>query len=91
MAALARRQAHATGRREDAERIVVAIGRLVAGVVSEQHVEYQPAGAVLVTLAHLVAWPDVEAYHSAIGRAREAWPDVQLAMTGPWPPYSFVE
>ncbi|HEX6309045.1 MAG TPA: GvpL/GvpF family gas vesicle protein [Longimicrobiales bacterium] len=91
MAALARKQAHAARRRAEAERIAAFIERRTDGLVRDRRVEPAPAGQLLLTVAHLVAWRDADAYHSATEGISEALAEAQIVLTGPWPPYSFVE
>lgn len=91
MAGLARKQAQATSRRHDGERVASGITARVAGLAVDERVEYSPAGNVLVSIAHLVAWDAAGEYHVAIREFCDAAPDVQFVVTGPWPPYSFVE
>lgn len=90
MAGLARKQAHATSRREDGERIASGLTVRLEGLAVDERVEFSPAADVLVTLAHLVAWEAADEYHGVIREFRDATQDVQFVVTGPWPPYSFV-
>lgn len=90
MAGLARKQAQATGRREDGERIASGLTARLEGLTVDERVEYPPAGDVLVTLAHLVAWEAADEYHGVIREFCDAAPNVRFVATGPWPPYSFV-
>jgi hypothetical protein len=91
MAALARRQAQATQRRTEGERIAEGIASCTGVAAEDTRVEVAPAGDVLVSVVHLVAWADVEAYHGAIREMRETSQTTRFVLTGPWPPYSFVE
>jgi hypothetical protein len=49
-----------------------------------------PAPGVAGTLAHLVPRDRLAEYRDAVERASRALPDVRLARSGPWAPYSFV-
>lgn len=91
MATLARRQAQAAGRRAEGERIAARITDRVGNLATEKRVEYAASGELRVTLAHLVAWAVAEAYHGAMREVREASQDTRFVLTGPWPPWSFVE
>lgn len=91
MAALARRQAHAADRRTEGDRIAARIAAAVGDVAMETRVEYSATGALLVRVAHLVAWSGTEAYHAGMREVRETSEDAQFVLTGPWPPWSFVE
>jgi hypothetical protein len=90
MAALARKQAQATQRRAHAERIAEIIRSAAGGIATDMRVEPGKVGSV-VTVACLVAWTAVEAYHGAIREVCEVTQDTKFVLTGPWPPYSFVE
>ena len=91
MATLARRQAQAAGRRAEGERIAAEIAARVGDLATETRVEHAGTGEMRVTLAHLVAWTASEAYHGAMREVREASQDTRFVLTGPWPPWSFVE
>lgn len=91
MAGLARKQAQETSRRREGERIASGLTVRLEGLAVAERVEYSTAGEVLVTLAHLVAWESADAYHEVIRAFRDVARDVQFVVTGPWPPYSFVE
>jgi hypothetical protein len=41
--------------------------------------------------AYLIDRDDVAGFRERCDRARTAWPGVELACTGPWPPFSFAE
>jgi hypothetical protein len=89
MARLARRQAAARQWKADAEEMATALLATAGSVAGESRMEVgEPP--VLASLAHLVAWTDADAYHSALARFRSAHSDVRCLCTGPWPPYSFV-
>jgi hypothetical protein len=49
-----------------------------------------PAPGVTGTVAHLVPRDRLAEYRGAVERASRALPDVRLARSGPWAPYSFV-
>jgi hypothetical protein len=91
MAALARRQARAAERRGAGERLADRIASRVGDLVDDARVEYASAGELLVTIAHLVAWQAAEAYHGAMSEVRETSQHTRFVLTGPWPPYSFVQ
>lgn len=91
MATLARRQAQAAGRRAEGERIAAGIEARIGDLATETRVEYAASGEMRVTVAHLVAWRVAEAYHGAMREVREASQDTRFVLTGPWPPWSFVE
>ena len=91
MAALAWKRARAAERRSEGERIVRETEARLGAIAVDTRVEYPPAGPVVATITHLVAWTDAGAYHDAAGELHAAVQDARLVVTGPWPPYSFVE
>lgn len=91
MAALARRQAQASDRRAEGERITAGITAAVGELAKDSRAEYAATGALLVSVAHLVAWPAADAYHEAMCEVREASEDRRFVLSGPWPPWSFVQ
>jgi hypothetical protein len=91
MASLARKQARVAGREDLAGRLAERIARAVGTLATDVRIETPPAGGVLVSIAHLVAWTTADAYHEAMREVREASQDTRFLLTGPWPPYSFVE
>lgn len=90
MAALARKQAQAADRRAEAERIAEIVRSAAGELAADVRIELGKAGSV-VTVACLVAWTAAEAYHGAIREVCEVTQDTRFVLTGPWPPYSFVE
>lgn len=90
MAALARKQAQAADRRAEAERIAEIIRSATRGLAVDIRVEPGRAGSV-VTVACLVAWTQADAYDCAIREVCDVTQDTRFVLTGPWPPYSFVE
>lgn len=91
MAALARKQAQAAERRDEGERIAGSMAARLGELVDETRAEPSPAGELLITIAHLVAWTAADAYHGAMREIREMSRDTRFVLTGPWPPYSFIE
>jgi hypothetical protein len=91
MAGLARKQAQAASRRDDGERIASAIRARLGDLAVAERVDYIPADDVLVTFAHLVAWDAADEYHDAIREFCDSGEGVSHVLSGPWPPYSFVE
>ena len=91
MAALAGKRARAAERRTEGQRIVGEIEARLGSLAVDTRVEYPPTGRIVATIAHLVAWTDADTYHDAARDLRDALQDARLVVTGPWPPYSFVE
>jgi hypothetical protein len=91
MAALARRQADETGRRAEGERIGRLIRERAGALIADARLEAAAGTQGIVSLAHMVAWNDADAYHALLQNIRSEMTDLRFLYTGPWPPYSFVE
>lgn len=87
MAQLARHAAGAAHLRREAKRLARTIAEQ-AGVIDSRITD---AGGGAASIAHLLAWDDVTAYHSTVEAVRDAESSLQMLCTGPWPPWSFVE
>jgi hypothetical protein len=91
MAALRRRHAAESRRRAAAVRIADQVRDRAGARIADARVEPAAAGQDMVSLAHLVAWGDAEAYHAVMREVRMEMSELRFLFTGPWPPYSFVE
>jgi hypothetical protein len=90
MAALARRQADAAERRRQGEALCSWMLARAAPLVRESRTERAAGAGDLATMAHLIERHDAEAYHLMMSDVRAERPDLRIAVSGPWPPYSFV-
>jgi hypothetical protein len=88
MAGLARRQAEAAHRHAEGERIAAMIQARAASMIRDSRSEPLATPGGVVSLAHLVAWGDVDAYHAVMQQVSHLT-TLRLLCTGPWPPYSF--
>lgn len=68
------------------ERVAVAFGEVEMETVREP----APEGELAGRLAQLVHLRDLGRYRKVAARARESLPELELDLTGPWAPYSFV-
>jgi hypothetical protein len=91
MAALMRRQTAETERRAVAARVAQRVRDAGGPLIADARAEPLAAGRGVASLAHLVAWNDVDAYHAVVMQVRSELTDFQFLATGPWPPWSFVE
>jgi hypothetical protein len=91
MEALARRQRERQELDERGRRIAGVLRARLEGLVRRERVETLEPGDGLVSVSHLVARSDVEAYRRAVDEAGQAEAGLVFHQTGPWPPYSFVE
>jgi hypothetical protein len=90
MVELARRTALSDERRSAAERVAQQVARQLGSLAADTRVEHTAAGDVL-SLCHLVAWNDADAYHTRVRAAGDEQRPLHFLFTGPLPPYSFVE
>jgi hypothetical protein len=91
MAALARRHADETGRREEGARIDRLIRERAGSLIADARVEPAAGAEGIASLAYMVAWKDADAYHALLENIRSEMSGLRFLYTGPWPPYSFVE
>ncbi|CAN5654090.1 gas vesicle protein GvpL [soil metagenome] len=87
MAQLARHAAGAAHMKREAERLA----RMIAERASVAESRVADAGEGAASIAYLLAWDDVAAYHTIVDAVRDTESSLRLLCTGPWPPYSFVE
>jgi hypothetical protein len=85
---IARQQARAAALRVDAERLAAALSSAVAAVAQDERVDTGTAGTLAV--AYLVRVEAVDAWRAAVEPVRRANANLEFAITGPWPPYSFA-
>jgi hypothetical protein len=90
MEALAQRQAEAERMRSTAEELAVTLSAQLSDLIADSRADLCPDSRTVLSMAHLVAWRDAEAYHSRMQSVRAAHTELRLLFSGPWPPYSFV-
>jgi hypothetical protein len=88
MEELAARHGVEAAARARGEEIAARLRERLGAVLLRERVD--AARPVGISIAHLVRWTDEPAYRDAV-RAVSARIEGGLTMTGPWPPYSFVE
>lgn len=88
--ALAARAAAERAVEERGRELATRVSALIGAVVRQERVERARSRHGIVSLAHLVAWPDVRSYRARVEGAREQHPELRFLLTGPWPPYSFA-
>jgi hypothetical protein len=84
---IARQHAGSAALRAEADRLAAALRAAVGSLVLRERVE--TAGGMLA-IAHLVRSEEVSAYRAAVERVRST-SEAEIAVSGPWPPYSFAE
>jgi len=60
------------------------------GLIREEQVNLRPREKLVLAAAHLVERGRLPAYKNGLGAARAERPDLHFLISGPWPPYSFV-
>ncbi|MGQ0561909.1 MAG: GvpL/GvpF family gas vesicle protein [Gemmatimonadota bacterium] len=75
---------------EEVEQVRAGISEAVTGIVREERAENARTPRGLLTVAHLVARPDFDAYREAAQGLRNRFPELRFLVSGPWMPYSFA-
>lgn len=89
--AAARRREARADRLERGEEVAARLRRHLGDLVREHSIKEIEAGGAVVEVAHLVAEGESEAYREKVEEFRAEAEEPGLTVTGPWPPYSFVE
>lgn len=90
MEALVRRAAAERTKASRGEDAAAAIRSALGPLARDERVTTGDDGRVLARIAHLVRRGDVDAYRRTLYACMGDSPRLQLLLTGPWPPYSFV-
>jgi hypothetical protein len=86
------RELHAAAARASAhQEVLELLAGALSGCVLQTRAEAVPDGAGHLGLAHLVHRAQVSTYGESLADLRRRRPDLDLLVTGPWPPYSFAE
>jgi hypothetical protein len=80
----------AAATRADAEEMVGRVEAGLADMALPGHRQILPQEGVLGLVAHLVHRGEVGLYRQRVQRLREELPELDLLLSGPWAPYSFV-
>ncbi|NIQ57813.1 MAG: hypothetical protein GWN71_31780, partial [Gammaproteobacteria bacterium] len=88
--ALARREREATARERRGATVAVALERHLGSCIRAQCARFMTSGA-LVAAAHLISRHDTGTYRERVRTFEESRPDLRFALSGPWPPYGFVD
>jgi hypothetical protein len=79
-----------TGVRRRAEALLDSVEEVLADPEVPSVRSVLPRADIVGTLAHLVQRSALSQYRQRVEQARERLPEVALALSGPWAPYSFV-
>jgi hypothetical protein len=77
-------------RRRRAERLADEIHAPLAALARAETRTVAATPQLLLSAAYLVPCEALEGFQSALGELESAHPELSLACTGPWPPYSFA-
>ncbi len=89
--ALARSRRSEGEAREHAHEVADGIGEPFSDVVRRQRIEPLPRGGGLVSIAQLVPRTAIAEYHDRVRDVRRSSRTLRFVVSGPWPPYSFVQ
>lgn len=91
MEGLARRKAQQDRHRHSLDLAATRIAERLGPLVAAARLEHDSVPGRGASLAHMVAWNDVDAYHAVMAELGEELSAYRLHVAGPWPPWSFVE
>jgi hypothetical protein len=77
-------------RRRRAERLADEVHAPLAALAKAQTRTVAATPQLLLSAAYLVPREDLERFQAALRELESAHPELSLACTGPWPPYSFA-
>lgn len=77
-------------RRRRAERLADEVHAPLAALARAETRTVAATPQLLLSAAYLVPREALERFQSALGELESAHPELSLACTGPWPPYSFA-
>jgi Gas vesicle synthesis protein GvpL/GvpF len=73
-----------------AEEISTWLHKSVSGLTRDEQVTVRPAEKLVLAAAHLVERANIRQYRATVAEARNERPELHFLVSGPWPPYSFV-
>ena len=76
--------------RADGERLIHALQAPLLSLAVESCPHPFPTERLLLAAAYLVDRDRVDAFRNCAAKVREDFPDLRFLLTGPWPPYHFV-
>lgn len=72
------------------ERLIQELDAPLRSLAVESWLQRFPTNRLLIAGAYLVERPRVDAFREGVVKAREQFPRLRFLLTGPWPPYHFV-
>ena len=73
-----------------AKEISTWLHQSLSGLTRDEQVTVRPNEKLVVAASHLVERPRVRQYQDKVAEVHESRPDLHFLLSGPWPPYSFV-
>jgi len=77
-------------RQSKAKTLSVQVHRLFNPLAEEVSCKKVEKGGILIDIAHLIDSKSVEKYQNRYASASRQFKNVELAISGPWPPYHFL-
>jgi Gas vesicle synthesis protein GvpL/GvpF len=77
-------------RAAEAKEIASWLHQSVSGLTRDEQVSLKPNEALMLAASHLVERASLKQYQEQIAEACENRPELHFLVSGPWPPYSFV-
>ncbi len=81
---------HRSGLRATGERLIQEVQSLFHSLAGESRLQRFPTERLLLTGAYLVERDRVDAFREGVARAQQEFSRLSFLLTGPWPPYHFV-
>ncbi|HSH46125.1 MAG TPA: GvpL/GvpF family gas vesicle protein, partial [Longimicrobiales bacterium] len=91
MESLVRRTRQFDADRQRGEAVAKELGDSLAGVIREQRVRALESGVGLAAVAYLVPRHDISECQRRVRTFAGTRPDLDFQISGPWPPYGFVD
>ena len=77
-------------RAAEAKEIAGWLHQSISGLTRDDQVSLRPNEALMLAASHLVERASLKQYQAKLAEARENRPELHFLVSGPWPPYSFV-
>lgn len=78
-------------RQTKAKAVFVQVRRMFSPLEEEISCRHTDSGKILMDIAHLIDHGSVARYQNKYSSAGQTLADCQMALSGPWPPYHFVQ
>ena len=77
-------------RASEAKEISTWLHQSVNGLTRDEQVTLRPNEKLVIAASHLVERERLQQYEEKVTEARKSRPELHFLLSGPWPPYSFV-